>query len=84
MGFFVCVCVLTPDKLNLWIDNNILCCLNRAISRGENLAPSQKKLAQIMKDIEEEEKMQIVRLGDASIASPFTSKLSTTMCGELL
>ena len=36
----------------------------------------------MLKQIEEEEKAQIVRLGDASIASPFTSKLSTTQCGR--
>ena len=38
----------------------------------------------MLKQIEEEEKAQIVRLGDASIASPFTSKLSTTQCGQFL
>ena len=52
----------------------------RAIARGDNLAPTQKKLANMMKNIEEEEKAQVVKLGDASIASPFTSKLSTTTC----
>ena len=41
----------------------------------------QKKMAEMLKQIEEE-KSQIVRLGDASIASPFTSKLSTTQCGR--
>lgn len=52
----------------------------RAIARGDNIAPSQKKLANMMKELEEEEKAQVVKLGDASIASPFTSKLSTTTC----
>ncbi|XP_064649673.1 endoplasmic reticulum transmembrane helix translocase-like [Lineus longissimus] len=54
----------------------------RAVARGDNLAPSQsqKKLKDMWKELEEEEKAQVVRLGDASIASPFTSKLSTTMC----
>ncbi|CAG2189075.1 ATP13A1 [Mytilus edulis] len=52
----------------------------RAIARGDNLAPTQKKLANMMKELEEDEKAQVVKLGDASIASPFTSKLSTTTC----
>ncbi|XP_041369048.1 endoplasmic reticulum transmembrane helix translocase-like [Gigantopelta aegis] len=51
----------------------------RAVARGDNLAPTQKKLASMLKDLEEEEKSQLVRLGDASVASPFTSKLSTVM-----
>ena len=34
-----------------------------------------------MKDMEEQEN-QVVRLGDASIASPFTSKLSTPLCSK--
>lgn len=42
----------------------------------------QRKMAEMLKQIEDEEKAQIVRLGDASIASPFTSKLSTTQCGQ--
>ncbi|XP_052789722.1 endoplasmic reticulum transmembrane helix translocase-like [Mya arenaria] len=52
----------------------------RAIARGDNMAPAQKRLQGMLKEIEEEEKASIVRLGDASIASPFTSKLSTIMC----
>ncbi|XP_074654024.1 endoplasmic reticulum transmembrane helix translocase-like [Tubulanus polymorphus] len=53
---------------------------SRAVARGDNLAPAQKKLATLLKEMEEEEKAQVVRLGDASIASPFTSKLSTPQC----
>lgn len=52
----------------------------RAFARGDNLAPAQKKLQTMLREMQEEEKAQVVRLGDASIASPFTSKLSTTMC----
>ncbi|KAK7094549.1 endoplasmic reticulum transmembrane helix translocase-like [Littorina saxatilis] len=51
----------------------------RAITRGDNMAPHQKKLAALLKEMEEEEKSQVIKLGDASVASPFTSKLSTVM-----
>ncbi|GMS94452.1 hypothetical protein PENTCL1PPCAC_16627, partial [Pristionchus entomophagus] len=40
-------------------------------------APLQKRLDDMMKEIEEEEKAQVVRLGDASIAAPFTSKYTS-------
>lgn len=51
----------------------------RAVNRGDNLASTEKKIANLMKRMEEEEKAQVVRLGDASIAAPFSSKVSSAL-----
>ncbi|XP_065339306.1 endoplasmic reticulum transmembrane helix translocase [Cloeon dipterum] len=51
--------------------------------RLERLAagkPQLQQMQQMLAELEEEEKAQIVHLGDASIASPFTSKYPSILC----
>lgn len=56
---------------------------NSALRNVENnLSSTQSQLQKLMKELEEQDQAQIVKLGDASIASPFTSKLSSIMCSK--
>lgn len=52
-------------------------------SAENNLTAAQNNIQRMMKELEEQEQAQIVKLGDASIASPFTSRLSSIICSKL-
>merc|ERR1712198_506950 len=47
---------------------------------GDRVSAQHARLEKMMKEIEEAEQAQIVKLGDASIAAPFTSKNSSIAC----
>ncbi|KAL9707030.1 hypothetical protein quinque_010548 [Culex quinquefasciatus] len=49
------------------------------LKHRENLNSTQERLQKVLKDIDDEQ-VQIVKLGDASIAAPFTSRSSSINC----
>ncbi|XP_063838931.1 endoplasmic reticulum transmembrane helix translocase [Ostrinia nubilalis] len=53
---------------------------NRIEAREAARAEAAARLRRAMKKLEEEDQPQLVRLGDASVAAPFTSRLSSILC----
>ncbi|CAG9533011.1 unnamed protein product [Cercopithifilaria johnstoni] len=49
----------------------------RQIRHNPMSSTTSRRLEQMMKDLKDEEKVQVVRLGDASVAAPFTSKYTS-------
>lgn len=56
--------------------------VNNPRNRQQHLNNTKAKIERILKDIEESETSCLVKLGDASIAAPFTSKFSSIQCSN--
>lgn len=52
------------------------------ITNNAKLIKTQERIDKLLKELEEQDQPQIIKLGDASIAAPFTSKLSSIRCSN--
>ena len=52
----------------------------RLNSRQQQMQNTRNKIEKLMKEMEEQDQSVIVKLGDASIAAPFTSRFSSIQC----